>query len=455
MKVMTIAVAIGTMMVAVQERPVQTRHFVQGDSDVVLSDAKDMHLPPPAWADADPADSLYRTARRALTQKDYETAAKLFDSIAAKYPKSDYAPDALYWKGFALYKSGILDEAIDALDLQAKRYPQAATRSDAAALLIQLKGQLARRGDASAQREVESAAAGSGKPCGDMEMQTAALDAIQQMDAERVIPLLKKVLARRDACSASLRKNALFILSQKSGAERERILLEVAKSDPSLDVRQDAVFNLSQARSDASVDALEDLLLHSDERGVRNNALFALAQNKSERARKIVRTFALSENVPVALRKDAIFQLSAGGNAADIAWLKDAYGKIGDADIRKDIVFQVASKNAPETNRWLAGIIVDPKENLEQRKDALFQLASHQADGADDLPAVYDKVNNAALRKDVLFHMATRHDAASLDKLIAIAKSDPSPELRKEALFHIGQSKDPRALKALEEIVNP
>ncbi|MDB4916927.1 MAG: hypothetical protein JWM95_4571 [Gemmatimonadetes bacterium] len=417
----------------------------------VRRDAKDLLVPPAPWTDADPADSLYRVARRALTQKDYETAVKYFEMIVSKYPKSEYAPDALYWKGFSLYKNGDVDAAVDALEAQAKRYPQAATRSDASALLIQLKGQQAKRGDASAQRDVETAAAGSGKTCAGMEMQIAALDAIQQMDAERVVPLLKKVLARRDACSVPLRKNALFILSQKSGPERERILLDAAKTDPSIQVRQDAVFNLSQAKSDASVDALEDLLLHSDDRGVRSNALFALAQNKSERARKMVRALVLTEDAPTALRKDAVFQLSA-----DVAWMRDAYGKVTENDVRKDMLFQIAARPDAETGKWLAGVVADSKESIDQRKDALFQLASHKADGANELVAVYDKVNNnMALKKDILFHMASRHDAASLDKLIAVAKGDPNPELRKEALFHISQSKDPKALKALEEIVNP
>src|SRR4051812_6423049 len=105
-------------------------------------DAKFATIPPAAWANADPADSLYQAARRALSQKDYEAAAKMFGDIHSRYPRSEYAPDALYWKGFALYRSGILDEAVDALELQLKLYPKAATHSDGSALLIQIKGQL-------------------------------------------------------------------------------------------------------------------------------------------------------------------------------------------------------------------------------------------------------------------------------------------------------------------------
>ncbi|MEO5815978.1 MAG: HEAT repeat domain-containing protein [Gemmatimonadaceae bacterium] len=325
-------------------------------------------------------------------------------------------------------------------------YPQAGTRSDASALLIQLKGQLAQRGDPSAKRDVTRAATGSDRGCADMEMQIAALDALQQMDSERVMPLLRKVLARREACSTPLRKNALFILAQKSGSDRETLLLSVAKGDPSADVRSDAVFHLSQAKSDAAVDAVADLLLHADERGVRQNALFALAQNRSDRARSIVKTFALSNDAPLALRTDAVFHL-----AQDPAFLMEAYAKVTDPELRGNILFHIASRPGPETNKWLVSVIVDPKETMEQRKNALFHLASRKTEGGDELSAVYDRVP-VALKKDIIFHLAQR---GGLDKLIAIARTDPNQELRKDALFHIGQSKDPRALKALEEIVNP
>ena len=48
------------------------------------------------YAQGNPADSLYRVARRALSDKDYSTAANAFDAIATRYPRSSYASDALY-----------------------------------------------------------------------------------------------------------------------------------------------------------------------------------------------------------------------------------------------------------------------------------------------------------------------------------------------------------------------
>jgi HEAT repeat protein len=368
------------------------------------------------------ADSMYRQARRALDDKNYDSAARLFESLVARYPRSTYAPDALYWRGFSLYRNGNLEGAEAALEQQAQRFPNAPTRADAAPLLILVKGELAKRGDLNARREVDSAAGASSGGCEDMEVRIAALDALQQMNSERVIPLLRRVLAQRDDCSTKLRKNALFIVAQKGGDERDKLLLDVAKGDPSNQVRNDAVFYLGQAQSNAAVDALEDLLVNTGETSTRSNALFALAQRKTDRTRKILQEFAMRDGAPTNLRKDALFHL--------------------------------AQESGAETNAWLRAVIGNDRAPRELRKDAVFHLA--QKSGAeDDVAAAYDSALPVELKKDLLFHIAQRRTDKSLTKLIDIAKREQNAALRKDALFHLGQSKDPRALKALEEIVIP
>jgi tetratricopeptide (TPR) repeat protein len=390
----------------------------------LATDVRVAHALPPLPSQAqDPADSLYSRARRALDDKDYDGAARLFDAIVTRFPRSAYAPDALYWKGFALYRGGNLDAAQSALEAQAARYPNAPTRRDAAPLLILVKGELAKRGDAAARRDVDSAASVTTGTCRDMETRVAALDALQQMDAERVLPLLRKVMMRRDACAAPLRKNALFVLAQKGGAERDRLLLEIAKSDPSTSVRNDAVFYLGQTKSDAAVDALEDVLLHGDQNAVRGNALYALAQIGTDRATRIVRQFALTEGGPKSLRNDALYHAAQASSA--------------------------------ETNKWLATVIVNAQAPMELRKNAAYHLAQRSGDATQELTAVYDSSLPTDLKKDLVYYIAQRKDDRALMKLIAIAKSDPNVSLRKDALYHLAQSKDPRALKALEDMVSP
>src|SRR5512142_990489 len=63
-------------------------------------------VPPAVRRQGDPADSLYKLAREQLNGGEYRRAAELFRQLVEKYPKSTYAPDALYWNAFALYRSG-------------------------------------------------------------------------------------------------------------------------------------------------------------------------------------------------------------------------------------------------------------------------------------------------------------------------------------------------------------
>ena len=380
-------------------------------------------FPLPAQGQSDPADSLYRRARRELDDRNYESAARLFDQIVARHPRSVHAPDALYWKGFALYRHRDLDGAVAALEAQAERFPNASTRSDAAPLLITVKAEQAKRGNVEARREIDSAAGTQGDICKDMDTRIAALDALQQMDSDRVVPLLRRILARREECTLPLRKNALFILAQKAGPDRDKLLLEIAKQDGSEAVRKDAVFHLGQARSTEAVDALEDILLNGTNTAVRSDALFALAQRGTDRTRRILMDFGMREEAPLKLRKDALFHL--------------------------------AQQHSPETNKWLGSVITSARAPMDMRKDAVFHLAQQNAAAPDDIATVYDISLPIELKKDLLFHIAQRRDDKSLTKLIAIAKTDPSQQLRKDALFHLGQSKDPRALKALEDLVIP
>ena len=52
------------------------------------SDRLDRLTPPAAWAQSDPADSIYRQARDVLNRGDWGRAARMFSDIQKNYPKS-------------------------------------------------------------------------------------------------------------------------------------------------------------------------------------------------------------------------------------------------------------------------------------------------------------------------------------------------------------------------------
>jgi HEAT repeat protein len=433
-------------------------------------------LPPPASRQGDPADSLYRTAREALTRREFRRAADLFARIAERFPASGYAPDALYWQAFALYRVGAtpqLHEARDALRRQREKFPDAATKGDAAALDVRIQGELARRGDSQAAESViriaeppeapeppeppeapEPPMTGHGDDrCRDeADTKIAAMNALIHMDSERARPILQRVLARRDAASVCLRRKAVFLISQGGDEGAEEILLGSARSDPDPEVREQAVFWLSQVGSERAVAALDSILRTSTDRQLQDKAIFALSQQSSPKARQALRTYAERADAPEHLREQAIFWIGQSGAPESGTYLRELFGRIKGEELRKKILFSVSQMGGDENGKWLVGVARDRAQPVEVRKQALFWAGQGGASMA-DLAGLYGTFDDRQMKEQLIFVYSQREEPAAVDKLLEISRRDPDPELRKKALFWLGQSDDPRAAKALQDII--
>jgi HEAT repeat protein len=443
--------------------------------------------PPAAWLQDDPADSLYRAAREALDRRDYRAAADLFAQVSARFPRSGYAADAYYWRAFSLYRLGgtaQLKAALQALDTQRDRYPKAATKGDAKALARRIQGELARQGDPEAAAQIAAAAEDAVRqpqapvpPTGpvppvpptpptlpvagdvdercsddDDDTKLAALNALMQMDDTRARPILRRVLARRDAGSVCLRRKAVFLIAQESAEGTEDILLAAARNDPDQEVREQSVFWLSQVGTDRAVGALDSILRTSKDRGVQEKAVFALSQQGSERATQALRAYAERPDLSEDLREKAIFWIGQSGGKENEAFLRSLYGRLKEQELRNKVLFSISQAGGPENMRWLLGIARDNTQPMELRKQALFWAGQGDAPMA-DLSNLYGSIADREMRDQLIFVYSQRDEPAAVDKLLDIAKHDPDIELRKKALFWLGQSDDPRAAKALQDII--
>lgn len=408
---------------------------------------------------AGPADSLYRAARRALSDGDYERAAELFERVREKFPKSAYAADSYYWQAFSLYKTGNDPEyraALAALDNQAKKHPQAATRKsgEAATLATRIRGAMARGGDSEAAETVtrDATRSAAGCPDEDNDERVEALNALLQMDSDRALPIIMKVLGRRDACSAPLRRKAVFLLSQKRGADVADALLSVAKNDPDAETREQAVFWLSQVSTERAVDMLQQILAESKDDGIREKALFALSQHRSERAEGILQGYAKDERAPDELREKAIFWLGQkhGGNAE---FLRSLYATLKSDELKEKVLFSLSQMRGRGNDQWLIDRAMDGKEADELRKKALFWAGQGGA-SMTQLIGLYDKLTEQEMKEQLIFVYSQRREKEAFDKMLSIARTEKNTELRKKAIFWISQSQDPRAAQLLEEIIN-
>jgi HEAT repeat protein len=427
-------------------------------------------LPPVAWAKADPADSLYRLAREALSRGDYKRAAEIFHRIPEKYPQSAYAGQALYYEAFALYRSGGDDDltaARDRLNQLKQRFP-AIAKKDGAQLQTRVCGELAKRGDESCAASISTTAEGPdvtagetrslpGRSCSpdadeDNDDRIAALNALLQMDADRAMPILQKVLARRDACSVALRRKAVFLVSQKRTDQTANILMSVARSDPDQEVREQAVFWLSQVPG--STGLLEEILKGNSDENIKEKALFSLSQQNEPRAQQILRDFAVRENEDSDLREKAIFWLGQRRSTENTEFLRNLYSRLTNQDLREKVLFSLSQQRGVGNEQWLMNIALNPKEDIELRKKALF-WAGQSGVAIPELSKLYDRMGDSEMKEQIIFVLSQRQsDRTAMDKLFEIAKNEKDPELRKKAIFWLGQSRDPRVQQFLMDLIN-
>lgn len=414
-------------------------------------------VPPAPAALETPSDSLYRAARQALNRGEFERAAILFDRIAREHPNSSYAPDALYWKAFALYRIGDenrLREALAALEEQRTRYPDAPSSADADALATRIRGALARSGDAESAETVAKAAATPTTNCSgeDDDVRTAAINALMHMDAQRAMPILEKILAQRDECSAPLRRRAVFIISQHVTERTEEIMLDVARTDPDVEVRAQAVFWLSQVPTERAVSAIEEILRTETDPTIQRRAMFALSQHPSERAGDLMRDYAARRDVDPEIRRQAIYWISQRPSQENVAFLRDLYYSLQDSELKERILFSLSQMQGMGNGEWLLRVALDRDEPIELRKRATF-WAAQSGVPARELGRLFDGIADRELRQYIIFTLSQSPDPEAIDRLIQIARGEKDPELRKKAIFWLGQSNDPRATDVLLEII--
>ena len=449
---------------------------------------------PKSWAPADSADSLWRQGRNAISDENWRLAQKLFSRIHDDYPKSAYAADSYYWEAFALSRRGGTDNIRDAVSLltrQQERFASASSvkNGDSKSLLVRLQGTLARNGDANAAADITARAGGVGAssssgssddpgsdrgsaragsrssrrasdtPPGckseDDDDRVEALNALLQMGSDDALPILKKVLARRDACSEVLRRKAVFLVSQKRGDDAADILMETAKNDPDKETREQAVFWLSQVNSDKAVPLLEQVLKSATDESMQDKAIFALSQKSGDNAQQALRDFASRDDVTEHLREQAIFWLGQRHSDENAKFLRDLFAKTTNNETKNKIIFSISQTRNDGNDQWLLDQAVNTKNSMDLRKQALFWAGQTGSVDMTKLGALYDKATEEEFKKQVIFVLSQRgHSPEAVDKLIDIAKNETNRSLRKDAIFWLGQSRDPRAIKALQDLIN-
>lgn len=414
-------------------------------------------------AQGTPEDSIYRQARASLNRGDYLQAADMFRDLEKKYPRSKFAPAALYWQAFALYRVGSLDklrEAMTALGAQRERFPKEAEDAEVAALTVRIQAALAARGDATAAARLQ-ARASQGPTCDEEEMsvRAEALNALVQMDESAAKDLLNGILARRDDCSATLRRRAVYILGRSGSAEARSVLLEAARSDPSPDVRSDAVSMLGRIPGPATVTALEELIRSRDDERIQRSAVSALRTLESPESHAAIRRIIENASYSDQLRAAAISALVSSRNTSrdddeNVTYLRAMYGRLNGRVLKQSVINAVGRVEGAASDQWLLGIARNADEESTYRSYALSRLRS-SAIPVEEVVKLYDTMTERSMRVAVINLLVTREEPAATDKLFDIARRGTDPQIRSSAINALSRrkDKDPRTAQLLRELV--
>ncbi len=466
------------------------RSTVNGQRTTVIGqpstvDRRPSTIVPAPWLTADPADSLYRAAREALNHNRYREALDTFRELERRYPRSGYVADGLYWQAFALYRLGgraNLQRARSQLDEQKNRFPAAATRGDADALAVRISSALVQYGDASADEALynEARLAQTAPPappraphmppsipaarlapapgmgdddCGSGDDAKAmALQGIMRNNPERAVPILEKVLARRDPESVCLRRHALFVLASSNNPAGSRLLLQAVSSDPDKEVREGAVFWLAQTHDPKAVALLDSVLKASTDEDVQQAAMFALSTKRDPEARRVMKSYLNKPGVSPDVAGMALFQLARDPETTP-AELKQYYANASSTEMKSQVLVAMMTRRDKDTD-WLMSIATNKNEDHELRQQALMAMVQSGMPTA-ELLKVFDAIPpDDEMQGMMMMLMAQRpNDPAIVDRLMSIARSSKNKEMQQQAIFWLSQSKDPRATKLLEEIL--
>lgn len=420
-----------------------------------------------AWASEDPADSLYRVARETLIRGEYRRAAQMFNDIVKRFPKSEYVASCTYWEAFARYRSGSTEDLNQALQiLNESRTTLATLRTnqdaqvDVNALRARVLAALASRGNDRARDELqrEFREQSSCDP-EEMAVKAEALSALGQMDAASAMPVVKRILARRDECTKELRRRALYVVGRYPGPESGSIIIDVARNDTEASIRAEAMRWLPRVSGDNAVPQLEDMLRTATDEATQRSIVSTLNAMDSERSRRAVRAIIERADASERVRQEAISSFLRERNdrqptAEDQNYIRGLYAKLESARLRDAVLQSLSRVETAENQQFMMAIVRNQNETPSLRAAALSRLGRMESVSVAEIAKLYDVADTRSLREQVIYGLSQRKENQAVEKIIEIARKDTDPQIRRAAINALSRSNNELAKKFLADMWN-
>jgi HEAT repeat protein len=401
----------------------------------------------------DPADSAYEVAWQSFNRQDYSRAAAKFAEMIAKFPNSRRVSQAAYYQAFALYRVGTLESLRSSLKVlesntQQFQYSNSSFyRTDVPALQARVLRALAERNEPGVDAKLRDLIAKYPKVSCDEEkisIQSQVLNSLYQTDPDAAMPYIQQYLKTRDACTAELRKSAIFLLANRGTADNTGLIVDLARSDTVRSVRLRAIEVLSRMPGDAAITALQQFMNDEDEQ-VQAAAVRSLMRSDNPKARAGLRQSLIDKrDAPERQRVEAIRSMGSDNMSPDdAAYLRGLFSRAGESDnIKQAVVSALASVPTEENMKFLLDVAQNPNESSSIRSTALRRVTARQNLSTDNLIKLYDATDNRSMRNSLVDALAQRPEQAAVNKLLDIVKNSTDPEVRSNAIQELLRKND-------------
>ncbi len=399
----------------------------------------------------------FQLAKDAVFNKDWQAASGQWRDFCVQFPNSRWGAESFYWLAYSMNQAAaeishpakqaaMREQAMIKVEMLLERFKESSWASDARMLRIELAESLVKAGKAQYKKYITTGA--EAKNGSDINVKLVALDALLQMDEEKALPILKKII--RENKDKNIRAKALFVLSQHDDPSVAPLLGEIARKDGDPFVREQAVFWLGQHGNGLGV--LLELYSASLDRKLKEKILFAFSQNDTQPSFDKLVEIAKSDP-DTELREKALFWIGQTDNPRAPDALMELFRANTSLELRKKIIFSLGQMESDKGAAFLKEIATGKYED-RLSEEAVFWIGQKGGSGnADLLKSLYDGSVNQAFKDKILFSLSQNDSPAALKHLLAIARGEKDPELRKKAIFWLGQSDSEEAAKYLQQLI--
>jgi HEAT repeat protein len=284
-------------------------------------------------------------------------------------------------------------------------------------------------------------------------VKSQVLNSMYQSDPEGTMPLIRQQLQTRDACSAELRRTAVFLLANRPDEQKAALIAEVAKTDTVREVRRQAIEVLSRMPGEAAINTLQELMRDGDEQ-IQSSAVRALMRSDNPRARTAMRTLIDRKESPERQRIEAIQSYDREMTADDANYLRTLYGRESSERVKEAIINALGRTGTEDNVSFLLKIAQNGNEPSSLRSSALNRI-SRMSLSVDDLGKLYDASDSRTMRRSLVNALGSRNEPAAVNKLLEIVKLSTDPEVQAAAISVLINKKDPEVSKKLAAVINP